>query len=45
MIPGPTPSIPPQIKEGVKQVMGLLESGVKSQTDKTVDKLRDKDKK
>ena len=45
MIPGPTPSVTPQIKEGVKQAMGLLESGVKSQTDKTVEKLRDEDKK
>lgn len=41
---GPTPSISPQIKEGVNQAMGLIESGVKSQTDKTVERLKDKDK-
>jgi len=45
MIPGPTPNVSKQIKEGVKQLAGLVESQVKSQTDKVVEKYKDQDKK
>lgn len=37
MIAGPMPSITPQIKEEGKQAIGPIKSGVKSQTDKTVE--------
>ncbi|MES2417944.1 MAG: hypothetical protein V4541_07125, partial [Bacteroidota bacterium] len=42
MIPGPTPDVSKQLKEGLKQAAGLLEAGVKQQTDKVVDKTKDK---
>lgn len=44
MMPKTTPSISPQTKKGIEQAMGLREIGVKSQTDKRVDRLRAKDK-
>lgn len=42
IIPGPTPDVSNQLNEGMKQAAGLLEAGVKKQTDKVVFKIKDK---
>jgi len=44
LIPGPTPDISKEISTAAKQVVGLVESGVKKETDKVVDRFKDVDK-
>lgn len=44
-LPIPIPGLLNEIKEIAKQAAGLLESGVKSQTDKVVDKFKEPEKK
>jgi RHS repeat-associated protein len=45
IMPGPIPDISGGIKEGMKFTFSLLESGVKSQTDKSLEKIKDKEDK
>jgi len=40
LIPGPTPDVSGQIKEATKQSLGLWESILKKETDKTIDKIK-----
>ena len=43
MIPGPTPDVSLQLKQATKQTVGFMEGLLKSQTDKTLNKIKEQD--
>lgn len=45
LLPAPLPGLSTEIKQATKQFMGFVESKVKSQTDKSVDKIKEQDQK
>jgi len=42
LIPGPTPNVSGEVKEATKQTVGFFEGLLKKETDKTVDKMKQK---